>query len=328
MNLPHLSICIPTFNRSKFLEIQLERILQQIKEGDFEDRIELVVSNNASNDLTDDTIKKYLNNILQFNYIKQTQNIGLYNIIEVTKYATGKFVWIVSDDDIIVEGALAFLIDVISKENDLKMITGSVIGQKNFPNFSTSDKNCSLKILGSNVTYLSFCVFKNSKRLYGIPKDSLIPHSFIFLDVISQNGKHLFSSKPLLTYRPNNETSYSLFKAFYSDIYVLYLYALEIGFDKKVLDNIISKITAGILFRLDVIYGSKIKISDKELTSHFFINKNEILNILKLNFPGSFYVEKKILRAAIEFPTVFLLVMQPFKFVVKTRRTFLNFFKK
>lgn len=300
-----LSICIPTYNRVAFLEMQLKRILSQIQEDCLESYLEVIISNNASTDSTHAVVNEFMKSFPCVNYIVQAKNIGLYNIVEVAKYAQGKFTWIVSDDDLIVDGALKYLIDTIAAQDDLKMITGSVVNQKNFYNSTVMDKNKSLQILGNNIAYLSFCIFKNDDIRFDMPKDSLIPHAYIFLDVMLKKGKHVFSSMQLLEYRKDNETSYSFFKAFYADMYQLYLYALKLGYSRSHLDKMISMLTIGILGRLNAIQNSKVKINQQDLANHFKLDKTEAYDIIRKSFPNQFFLEKKLIEYSLR-SSVFL----------------------
>lgn len=57
--MPLLSICIPTWNRAKFLEQSLGRFTEQIKDINPEE-LELYVSDNCSDDNTSDVAKHYI----------------------------------------------------------------------------------------------------------------------------------------------------------------------------------------------------------------------------------------------------------------------------
>jgi glycosyltransferase involved in cell wall biosynthesis len=325
MKVLSLSICIPTYNRATLLEIQLERVLMQIQKDNLQDYLEVVISNNTSTDSTTFVVNKLMQAFSGVNYVVQEKNIGLYNIVEVVKYAKGKFIWIISDDDLIIDGALKFLIDTIAVNSDLKMITGSVINQKNFHNAIIMDKNSSLQTLGNNIAYLSFCVFRNENIKFEMPQDSLIPHSYIFLDVMSKEGQHIFSSTQLLEYRKDNETSYSFFKAFYADMYQLYLYALKIGYSKIYLDKMISMLTLGILGRLDAIQNSRTKINQQDLVKHFKLDKTEAYNIIEKSFPQQFYLEKRIIRYSLSFPIFLSIVMFGLNSAFAIRRYIMTF---
>ena len=57
MDKPLLSICIPTYNRSKYLKNSIESIIcqQEFLDG----KVEIVISDNASEDDTPSAVKAY-----------------------------------------------------------------------------------------------------------------------------------------------------------------------------------------------------------------------------------------------------------------------------
>ena len=79
-----LSICIPTYNRPKYLHNCLESILQSKK------------------------------NIKNIGYPK--------NYIKVVNYAKGKFVWVIGDDEILKINCLSVFKNIIPKNNDIDFI--------------------------------------------------------------------------------------------------------------------------------------------------------------------------------------------------------------
>ena len=93
--MPKLSICIPTYNRSRLLAELLDSIIEQgIPE------IEVVVSDDASPDDTAMVAERYRGRIAQFTFIRQPENIGLdRNFLAVVEAATGDYVWLMGDDD-------------------------------------------------------------------------------------------------------------------------------------------------------------------------------------------------------------------------------------
>lgn len=54
---PLLSICIPTYNRSTYLE---EALCNIINDTSFSDDIEIIISDNASTDNTQEIVSKYI----------------------------------------------------------------------------------------------------------------------------------------------------------------------------------------------------------------------------------------------------------------------------
>lgn len=115
-NKPILSICIPTWNRAKFLNDSLTKISYQLLDIEKKD-IEFIVSDNASNDDTPQIVKKHLDQGEPIIYNRNTENIGAArNFIKCIQLSTGKYVWLLGDDDFLKEGALKLLIDTLKKQ--------------------------------------------------------------------------------------------------------------------------------------------------------------------------------------------------------------------
>jgi len=121
---PLLSICIPTYNRSRYLKSNLLAIFNQVKG---KDDIEIIISNNCSTDETESVAKPYLN-IPFVKYYKQVENIGgIKNILKLAKeYANGEFCWIIGDDDFIVKGAIERVITIIKKYPNIDYIYAKI----------------------------------------------------------------------------------------------------------------------------------------------------------------------------------------------------------
>ncbi len=104
--LPLVTIGIPTFNRSKYLKQALESALNQTYLN-----IEVIVSDNASTDDTQEIMKQYLSNP-KIKYLRQKENIGIpanWNVC--LNNANGKYFLLLSDDDILEREAVKILIE-------------------------------------------------------------------------------------------------------------------------------------------------------------------------------------------------------------------------
>ena len=99
---PYLSICIPTFNRGEFLE----KLLIDILKNDSAEEIEIVISDNASTDKTDEVIEKYKERFTYFIYSKFEENKGPdINFLKCVSLATSEYCWLMgSDDSIRIDG--------------------------------------------------------------------------------------------------------------------------------------------------------------------------------------------------------------------------------
>ena len=101
---PLLTIAIPTYNRAACLKDLLSALADQLKD---EPRVELIISDNASPDETPSVVQDFVARGLQVRYIRNAQNIGPdANFLQCFEAARGKYVWVFSDDDLIIPGAV------------------------------------------------------------------------------------------------------------------------------------------------------------------------------------------------------------------------------
>lgn len=94
----NLSICIPTYNRADCLKECLNSILSSIK--GLEEQVEIIISNNASTDNTEDVALAFQKEYSYIRYHRNEVNIGPErNFYAVAEMALGEFIWIFGDDD-------------------------------------------------------------------------------------------------------------------------------------------------------------------------------------------------------------------------------------
>lgn len=120
---PLLTIAIPTYKRAACLRQLLSVLTDQLKN---EPRVELIISDNASPDETPTVVNDFISRGLKVRYMRNAQNIGPdANFLQCFEQARGKYVWLFSDDDLIVPGGVAKILgyceaanyDVISLRN-------------------------------------------------------------------------------------------------------------------------------------------------------------------------------------------------------------------
>lgn len=114
---PLLSLCIPTYNRAPYLDELLNRIGKQIHKLESEDMIELMVSDNCSDDGTQEVVSTHIERGLNIRYEKNKTNLGMDgNFVSCFKKATGKYIWLLGDDDYLVENTLHRILDCLNEE--------------------------------------------------------------------------------------------------------------------------------------------------------------------------------------------------------------------
>lgn len=120
MNLPLLSICIPTYQRSKRLKEAIEGLLSN------EDRrLEVIISDNASSDASKEVVTSFSDQRLK--YSRNASNIGAnLNIIKAASLANGKYFLFLSDEDRLDEKGLNTLLEMLGNDREVTLVFSSI----------------------------------------------------------------------------------------------------------------------------------------------------------------------------------------------------------
>jgi len=102
---PLVSFCIPTYNRSRYLESLFASLVIQLDGFPYE--FEIVVADNASPDGTAEVVQRFQAQ-LPIRYLRHDENIGCFaNVQFVMTQAVGRYVVYLSDDDCILGEPMA-----------------------------------------------------------------------------------------------------------------------------------------------------------------------------------------------------------------------------
>lgn len=127
-----LTLGIPTWNRCELLKDLLDQLTLQIAEYGLEDKIEILVSNNGSEDDTENLVKSYQKIYSFISYNNNGTNIGAKeNVLRAMELASGKFWMMLGDDDRIHDDCLKGLTKLLENGNDLGVILDSSKFKKN-----------------------------------------------------------------------------------------------------------------------------------------------------------------------------------------------------
>jgi abequosyltransferase len=272
-----ITICIPTFNRSKFLQ----ELLQSIYNAN--QKIPIILSNNNSTDDTNKVIQIYKKKLTNFTSIQQKKNIGFArNYLECIFRVRTKYAWVVGDDDLLKKDSIKNIIFTIKK---LNYPNGIIFEYDNFLNISKNKSHNSISELSllkdfskcglistqiikvENIKFIKNQITKQKKNLY--------IQIYIMLRLIKKFGKWYKSSKKIINYRNNNFNLYS---------------------EKLILKRLENEIR-GYLIPLKIIYNKQSK-EYKDITNLIFkkniiswilyatihVSKLKTLLILKNNF--------------------------------------------
>jgi len=123
-----LSICIPTINRARFIGETLDSIARQIN-----DRVEVVIVDGASTDGTREVVDRYVTKYPQIRYARSDKpgtapsNQGFdRDCNQAVELARGTYCWLMTDDDLLVEGAIDEVLARVDQGHDLMFATVKV----------------------------------------------------------------------------------------------------------------------------------------------------------------------------------------------------------
>lgn len=120
---PLVTIGIPTYNRAALLRRAIESVLGQ----DYS-MIEVIVSNNASSDNTQDICQEFSKKDGRAKYVTQSSNIGAtLNFNEVLKRASGEYFMWLGDDDWIDASYISHCVSLLRADPDVALVAGAPI---------------------------------------------------------------------------------------------------------------------------------------------------------------------------------------------------------
>jgi len=113
---PALSIVIPSFHRPAELQLTVQSIVDQLKDG-LEDKVEVLISDNASNADTVDVIRVLAAHYPRLSYmINARDEGGFFNFFAAPWRARGRYTWVFGSDDVLLEGGVANVVGILERE--------------------------------------------------------------------------------------------------------------------------------------------------------------------------------------------------------------------
>jgi glycosyltransferase involved in cell wall biosynthesis len=255
-----LSIAIPTFNGSKYLQDTLESIVPQILS--YPHNVDVVISDNASEDNTKDIVKKYQEKYQFIKYFRNDVNVGPDKNFDLAiRRSGGKYVWLFSDDDLLQPGSIEAVINTTTAFPELEIIW------INYGLYNEDLSECRVYKRDLIINEDTYC--NSAERYYEITgilstgcatnivkreswckneSDSKVGSSFIHVEMISniliQNPKSFIIVYPFVKIRQREDSRWSqkgkilfltvnLTKIFKSNI--------DLGYSKKGMEDVIKK---------------------------------------------------------------------------------------
>ena len=143
----------------------------------YDERAEVLICDDSTTNDTADVVCEFKKQI-PINYIKNKENLGYdKNFIQCFRKATGKYVLLMGDDDLLVDGSLKYILHILSANDDIAWIflnfgsfRGEYIDENSFykyhgaiiPDNINASKDEFLDYALNNITFLC-CILKREK---------------------------------------------------------------------------------------------------------------------------------------------------------------------
>lgn len=148
---PILSICIPTYNRSNYLKQTLD---SYVNNKAFDEEVEIVISDNASEDDTREMVSHYMELYPNIRYFRNDVNLVDKNMSLAMDRGSGHYLKLMNDNLLITEEGLQYLKDSIKEEISNKtpiLFTNGIIFNKKKPDCVRCNK---FDDLVENISYV------------------------------------------------------------------------------------------------------------------------------------------------------------------------------
>jgi glycosyltransferase involved in cell wall biosynthesis len=195
-----------------------------------ERRVELIISDNASPDETPSLVQDFVAQGLRIRYLRNAENIGPdANFLQCFEQARGKYVWLFSDDDLIIPGGLAKILAYCeAAEYDLIWVSAYPFREIHQPRaaeagddaIAISDAREYAKRVHVLFTFISGNIINKDRVLAANPValSSLVGTNLVQLGwtYTALNGfvRGLYIREKLIAVRENNTGGYKLFQVF------------------------------------------------------------------------------------------------------------------
>jgi glycosyltransferase involved in cell wall biosynthesis len=202
-----LFIYIPTFNRPIALLKQLSSLLTQIESNN---RVRLVISDNNS-EISNEEIKSLCEKYSNVKYQKNFGNIGgNANIALGFVYANkDEFIWILSDNDIVKPGAVAYILDKLDLNIDFYCFVNNLVAPQNISHLW---KDGWQKPMDWRMGLISDALY-NSNTIRASIEDGFYYHNSSFPHLAVACSAARKKEKVEFSLLPRSEISYGVFSA-------------------------------------------------------------------------------------------------------------------
>lgn len=287
MNVPLLTIAIPTWNRAKLLDNALGVLFPQLEE--FKEQIEIIISDNGSDDNTPEVINRFKNsyptlNIIQYRHESNTGYFG--NFSKCRELSTGKYLWLLSDNDFVSNNIVQHIFGHLSHNPAFVFLKDWSYNKKpSFLNYISEkqDVESVLKLYSFQTTLISAVIFKNKKKddykIYEQFKGNTFIGYLFFLKALEGESNAIVISGNSLFIK-NTSVSFNVFKSFTVDLLECLKFAEQNSlFTQQQVDEFVNTTIKDLIVRKYITFRLFGEINGVNLE-----NRKEVDNLLTKGF--------------------------------------------
>lgn len=234
-----LTVCIPTYNRASIVDT-VKALLPQLTNN-----VQIKIFDNCSDTPVTDILKDYLTKNITI--VRNPINVGAAgNIIKCLEYCDTKWMWLLSDDDVVAEDAISTIIKTVTTHPDISYVKyhsnlNALGGVYEKEVVTTGQKEFILNIKDfGNILFISSALYnaheikKSIKNAYYFTQ-TFSPQVAFVLAYLASNpqGKVLFSPASIVQWSgpESNSWNYNLVNKSLSD----FVYMVQGTAERKVL---------------------------------------------------------------------------------------------
>ena len=201
-----LTIAIPTYNRNDILKKNLQKLLPQLTKD-----CRLIIFDNCSDIPVSETIDNLLKpySHLDIAIKRNNHNVGMTgNILKCFEECTDSWLWILGDDDEIMDGAISTIFKDIERRNETYFITyawdeDSLSRDEEVLTTGIDEFIDTFETFGV-VLFLSTSIYNVEKVKKSMPfanffQSSYAPHLVMLFMSLGEKGKCLYSKEQIVT---------------------------------------------------------------------------------------------------------------------------------
>lgn len=249
----YLTIAIPTYNRADLLIESLNSVVDQISDG-----VEVLINDNASTDNTEEVVRTYLAKHSFLKYSKNSSNIGPdANFLSCLQKSKGSFVQLLSDDDILLPGAVNKILTTILinpgasviRTNCCSFLKSFNLSDLTSPAYGISEdiyfnnKNKFLEYVGYASVFMSTTVY--NRRVFDEIKapekyiGTCLLQTHLIFECLAKNQESIILSDVCVAARVGMPVGFSMVKVLVVEWKnVLYSTCVRNQYNKQIIDSI------------------------------------------------------------------------------------------